>query len=213
MFACFGRSIYKGLFRVGASISPPITPCFSQWFTVFTFRNMHFSSLLVYACGIASVLCDVSISSFPNSLTLAASFNPIKEAYWTGLPHHRRTPFAISPDGKSAYIAYLDSTLANVHVQQVDVTTFAAVGSAVSVAAFEAAGLVAQNDGFALMATVKPTGSTDIPPNSYTVVALIRFKNGVEAWRTMLNGPGVHAADGVSSKDGDKRQDATAYIL
>jgi hypothetical protein len=159
-------------------------------------RFTFISSLLI-ACGITRVLCDASISAFSNSLSLSSSFDPIKAAYWTGLPHHRRTPFSVSPDGKSAYLAYLDSTYKNVIVQQVDVSTFAAVGTAVSVPGFEAAGLVAQNDGFALMATVTTIGTTDLPPNDYPIVSLIRFKNGAEAWRTPLNGPGVHAADGV----------------
>jgi hypothetical protein len=156
-----------------------------------------FISSLIIACGITRVLCDASISTFSNSLSLSSSFDPIKAAYWTGLPHHRRTPFSVSPDGKSAYLAYLDSTYKNVIVQQVDVSTFAAVGTAVSVPGFEAAGLVAQNDGFALMATVTAIGTTDLPPNDYPIVSLIRFKNGAEAWRTPLNGPGVHAADEV----------------
>src|SRR5690349_13899239 len=113
-------------------------------------RSTLFYSVL--ASGITSALGDASISTFPNSLNLAASFDPIKSAYWTGLPHHRRTPFSISPDGKSAYLAYLDHTYATVHVQQVSLTDFSAVGDAISVTAYEAAGLVAQNDGFALMA-------------------------------------------------------------
>jgi hypothetical protein len=159
---------------------------------------MHFTLFSALIAGsISSVLGDASISSFPNSLTLSSSFDPVKAAYWTGLPHHRRTPFSVSPDGKSAYLAYLDSTYANVVVQQVDVSTFAAVGTAVSIAGYEAAGLVAQNDGFALMATVNATGTTDLPTDNYPIVSLIRYKNGAEAWRTPLNGPGVHAADGV----------------
>lgn len=159
---------------------------------------MHFALLSALIAGsITSVLGDASISSFPNSLTLSSSFDPIKAAYWTGLPHHRRTPFSVSPDGKSAYLAYLDSTYSNVVVQQVDLTTFEAVGTAYTTAGYEAAGLVAQNDGFALMATVNATGTTDIPPDDYPIVSLIRYKDGAEAWRTPLNGPGVHAADGV----------------
>lgn len=94
----------------------------------------------------------------------------------------------VSPDGKSAYLAYLDSTYKTVYVQQVDVTTFAAVGTAFSTAGYEAAGLVAQNDGFALLATVDATGTTDIPPNSYPIISVIRVKAGTEAWRTPLNG-------------------------
>lgn len=161
---------------------------------------MHF--ILFFAAIIAGsitfVLGDASISNFPNSLLLSSSFDPIKAAYWTGLPHHRRTPFSVSPDGKSAYLAYLDSTYSNVVVQQVDLTTFEAVGTAYKTAGYEAAGLVAQNDGFALMATVNATGTTDLPPNDYPVVSLIRYKDGAETWRTPLNGPGVHATDGAS---------------
>jgi len=154
------------------------------------------SSILAF--GITTVLGDASISKFPNSLTLSSPFDPIQAAYWTGLPHHRRTPFAVSPDGKSAYLAYLDSTLKNVVVQQVDTTTFANVGTAVKIPGFEAAGLVAHDDGFAVMATVAATGSADLPPNNYAIVKLFRYKAGVQSWATALNGPGVHKADGVS---------------
>ena len=41
--------------------------------------------------------------------------------------------FQVSPDGTTAYIAYLDSSETDVHVQQVDPSTFAAVGTAVTV--------------------------------------------------------------------------------
>jgi hypothetical protein len=51
------------------------------------------SSLLV--SSVVCVLGDPVITSFPDSLALDASFDPIKEAYWTGLPHHRRTPFSV----------------------------------------------------------------------------------------------------------------------
>jgi hypothetical protein len=159
---------------------------------------MHFTLISALIAGsITSVLGDASISSFPNSLTLSSSFDPIKAAYWTGLPHHRRTPFSVSPDGKSAYLAYLDSTYATVVVQQVDLSTFEALGTAYSTPGYEAAGLVAQNNGFALMATVNATGTSDLPPDSDPVLALIRYRDGAEVWRTPLNGPGVHGADGV----------------
>lgn len=72
------------------------------------------------------------------------------------------------------------------------------MGTAVTIPAFEAAGLVAHDDGFALMATVAATGTTDLPPNDYKIVKLFRYKGGVQSWATALNGPGVHAADGVS---------------
>ena len=148
--------------------------------------------LLLFTSG-AAVLADPFLASFPNSLELSSSFDPIKAAYWTGLPHHRRTPFAVSPDGNSGYLAYLDSTYAKVLVQQVDLTTFEAVGTAYETTGYEAGGLVAHNDGFALMASVDATGTTDLPPAGEYVTAIIRVTNGVESWRTPVNGPGVHA--------------------
>jgi hypothetical protein len=154
-----------------------------------------FISLLALA---SSTIADPIVSSFPNSLTLESSFDPIKAAYWTGLPHHRRTPFKVSPDGNSAYLAYLDTTYSNVVIQQVDTSTFEAVGTAVKITGYEAAGLVAHNDGFAVMVTANATGTTDLPPTGDYVTTLVRYTNGTETWRTALNGPGVHAADGVS---------------
>ncbi|KAH9223558.1 hypothetical protein DL95DRAFT_431478 [Leptodontidium sp. 2 PMI_412] len=177
---------------------------------------MRFSLLPSFiVAGASSVFADPSISSFPNSLTLPSSFQPIIPAYWTGLPHHRRTPFSVSPDGKSAYLAYLDAAKKNVVVQQVDTTTFTAVGTAVTIPGYEAAGLVAQNDGFALMATVDASGTTDLPTNNMPIVALIRYKNGVQAWRTPLNGPGIHPSDGLTATpdaNGDLVYSATAGL-
>ncbi|KAH7407724.1 hypothetical protein BKA64DRAFT_693866 [Cadophora sp. MPI-SDFR-AT-0126] len=177
---------------------------------------MRFSLLSSFVlAGASTVLADPSISSFPNSLTLSASFDPIIAAYWTGLPHHRRTPFAVSPDGKSAFLAYLDSTKKNVVVQQVDTTAFTAVGTAVTIPGYEAAGLVAHDDGFALMATTDASGTTDLPTNNMPIVALIRYKNGAEAWRTPLNGPGVHKSEGLTATpdaNGDLVYSATAGL-
>ena len=131
-------------------------------------------------------------------MTLSPSFDPIKSVYWTSLLYHRRTPFSVSPDGKSAYLAYLDSTYTKVVTEQVDTSTFEVFETAYTTTGYEAAGLVAQNDGIALMATVNATGITDLSPDSYPIVALIRYKNAAEFWRIPPNGPGVHAADGIS---------------
>ncbi|KAF8600311.1 hypothetical protein BDV93DRAFT_447708 [Ceratobasidium sp. AG-I] len=144
---------------------------------------------------------DLKISS--DSLTLPASFDPIQAAYWTGLPHHRRTPFAVSPDGKSAYLAFLSAAKDAVYIQPVNPTTFASNGDAVKIAnAKEAGGLVAHNDGFALLTTLpvaSGTAAADTPPDSNPIATLIRYKNGAQAWSTALNGPGVHTADGLSA--------------
>ncbi len=143
------------------------------------------------------MFADPVLTSFPNSLDLLSSFDPIKATYWTGLPHHRRTPFSVSPDGNSAYISYLDSTYAKIVVQQVDTITFAAVGTPYTTVGYEAGGLVAQNDGFALLASINATGTTDMPPTGDYVTAIIGVTDGVETWKTPVNGPSVHADDMV----------------
>ncbi|KAG8712128.1 hypothetical protein FRC08_015001 [Ceratobasidium sp. 394] len=162
------------------------------------------ANLLLLASPAALVALSTSnlkISS--DTLTLPASFDPIQAAYWTGLPHHRRTPFAVSPDGKSAYLAFLGAAKDAVYVQPVNPTTFASNGDAVKITnAKEAGGLVAHNDGFALLTTLPvPSGTpaASTPPNSYPIVTLIRYKNGSQAWSTALNGPGVHADFGLTA--------------
>ncbi|RYN51322.1 hypothetical protein AA0114_g5561 [Alternaria tenuissima] len=152
-------------------------------------RSTFFFSLLA---GTAfAQLAENNLKTHVGSLKLSAPFNPIKEAYWTGLPHHRRTPFAVSPDGKSAYLAYLDASETDVHIQKVDPATFAAVGDAVTVTGGkEAGGLVAHNDGFALLTNeAMPSGTTNAPPDSTPVAVLYRYTAGKQTFKTFLGGP------------------------
>lgn len=132
-----------------------------------------------------------TIEKHVGSLALSSSFGPVKDSYWTGYPHHRRTPFAVSPDGKSAYLAYLDASETGVHVQQVNPSTFAAVGDAVTVSGGkEAGGLVAHNDGFALLTNeAMPSGTANAPPESTPVAVLYRYTSGKETFKTWLGGP------------------------
>ncbi|KAF2183281.1 hypothetical protein K469DRAFT_710812 [Zopfia rhizophila CBS 207.26] len=161
-------------------------------------------STFVLSClstAVSAALSDSSLEKHVNSLSLSASFNPIKESYWTGYPHHRRTPFAVSPDGKSAYLAYLDASETDVHVQQVDPSTFAAVGTATTVSdAKEAGGLVAHNDGFALLTNEALASSTaNAPAGSTPVPVLYRYTSGKQTWKTYLGGPGVHEDFGLAA--------------
>jgi hypothetical protein len=152
-------------------------------------RSTFFFSLLA---GTAfAQLSENNLKTYVGSLKLSAPFNPIKEAYWTGLPHHRRTPFAVSPDGKSAYLAYLDASETDVHIQKIDPSTFAAVGDAVTVTGGkEAGGLVAHNDGFALLTNeAMPSGTTNAPPDSTPVAVLYRYTAGKQTFKTFLGGP------------------------
>ncbi|KAG9581655.1 hypothetical protein KCU77_g11644, partial [Aureobasidium melanogenum] len=158
---------------------------------------LSFTTSLVAAAG----LTDASLKNHVNSLELDYSFNPVKEAYWTNLPHHRRTPFALSPDGSRAFLAYLDDSETDVHIQRVDPKTFAAVGSAVTVkGGKEAGGLVAHNDGFALLTNeALPSGTADAPAGSTPVPVLYRYTEGEQTFKTFLGGPGVHESDGLSA--------------
>ncbi|KAJ5083740.1 hypothetical protein N7456_013167 [Penicillium angulare] len=158
------------------------------------------SALSVLLSG-TTALSESNLTTHVDVLTLDHAFNPVKAAYWTGYPHHRRTPFAVSPNGKSAYIAYLDSTETDVHVQQLDPTTFKATGTSVTITGGqEAGGLVAHNDGFAVLVNeAMPSGTTNAPPDNTPVAVIYRYTNGNETWKTWLGGPNVHAADGLSA--------------
>ena len=153
---------------------------------------MLLSTILSFFTATATAaLLEGDLKTHVGSLSLSSTFNPVKEAYWTGYPHHRRTPFAVSPDGKSAYIAYLDSSDTNVHIQQIDPSSFAAVGDAVTVTGGkEAGGLVAHNDGFALLTNEAVSGVTD------PVAVLYRYTSGKQSWKTYLGGPDVENSSG-----------------
>jgi hypothetical protein len=154
-----------------------------------------------FSAVLAAGLSESSLEKFTDTLTLDYSFGPVKEAYWTGYPHHRRTPFAVSPDGNSAYLAYLDSSETDVHVQQVNPLTFVAEGSAVTISgAKEAGGLVAHNDGFALLTNeALPSGTTNAPADSTPVPIIYRYTNGEQTWKTFVGGPGVDAKFGLAA--------------
>ncbi|CAG8021621.1 unnamed protein product [Penicillium salamii] len=164
-------------------------------------RGTFILSLLSAALGASAAVSKSNLKSHVDVLALDYAFSPVEPAYWTGYPHHRRTPFAVSPDGKSAYVAYLDSSATDVHVQQVDPSTFAATGTTVTVSGGkEAGGLVAHNDGFALLTNeAMPSGTTNAPSGETPVPVLYRYTSGKQTWKTWLGGPGVHASEGLSA--------------
>lgn len=157
---------------------------------------LSFVPFLLSLSGVASAdgLTNSSMTTYVDSLTLTSEFDPVKAAYWTSYIHHRRTPFAVSPDGSVAYLAYLDGSETDVHVQPVDPTTFAATGTTVTVSGGkEAGGLVAHDDGFALLTNVAmPSGTANAPPDNTPVPVLYRFDaSGTQQWQTWLAGPNV----------------------
>jgi hypothetical protein len=99
----------------------------------------------------------------------------------------------------------------------VDPKTFTATGTAVTVGEGKeglylflsawrvfinlilAGGLVAHNDGFALLTTeTMPTGTSNAPPGNTPVAVLYRYTAGKQSWKTWLGGPDAHPKDGVS---------------
>ncbi|XRM43728.1 hypothetical protein ABZX51_006885 [Aspergillus tubingensis] len=164
-------------------------------------RGSFALSLLSAALGASAALTESDLTTHVDVLALDSSFNPIEAAYWTDYVHHRRTPFAVSPDGKTAYLAYLDASGSDVHVTELDPTTFEATGTTVTVSGGqEAGGLVAHNDGFALLTNeAMPSGTTNAPPSDTPVPVLHRYTNGKETWKTWLGGPGAHSSDGLSA--------------
>ncbi|KAJ5182650.1 hypothetical protein N7492_000266 [Penicillium capsulatum] len=80
------------------------------------------------ALGVSASLTTgtANLPTHVDALELDHSFSPTKAAYWNGYPHPRRTSFAVSPDGRSAYVAYLDSSETDVHVKQLDPSAFEA---------------------------------------------------------------------------------------
>ena len=176
------------------------------------------ASLLTSAVAlVAAADPSLKLTTYIDALTLDGDFNPVMEAYWTGLPHHRRTPFAVSPDGKTGYLAYLSSSGSGVYVQHVDVSTFNATGTTVTIDNVkEAGGLVGHDDGFALLGN-EPIATTvsNAPPSGTPVPAICKidhfqqvrttlmiwadkYTNGEQTFKTFVAGPGVHEADGLS---------------
>ena len=110
---------------------------FTSLFCLLLFNMLvkFFTVLLLSAAQTSfAALTETNLQKSVDALPLDFSFNPVKASYWTGYPHHRRTPFAVSPDGKSAYLAYLDSSETDVHVQRLDPTTFTPTGTTVTIA-------------------------------------------------------------------------------
>ncbi|KAJ5334732.1 hypothetical protein N7452_007135 [Penicillium brevicompactum] len=165
-------------------------------------RGTFVLSLLSAALGASAAVSKSNLKSYVDVLALDYSFNPVEPSYWTGYPHHRRTPFAVSPDGKSAYVAYLDSSATDVHVQQVDPTTFAATGTTVTVSGGKegpVASLLTMMDLLFSPTRRCPLAPPTRPPSDTPVPVLYRYTSGKQTWKTWLGGPGVHASEGLSA--------------
>lgn len=165
--------------------------------------DMFSSAFFVSIAGAALVAAlqpSLKLKTYVDTLDLHFDFNHVIAAYWTGLPHHRRTPFDISPDGKTGFLAYLDVSGTGVHLQHIDMRTMKDKGPTITIPNVkEAGGLVAQSHGFALLGNEPiPSSVANAPPGSTPVPAIYRYHNGQQQWKTFVVGPGVHASDGLS---------------
>ncbi|MGW0820213.1 hypothetical protein [Streptomyces sp. NPDC002845] len=107
---------------------------------------------------------------------LSAGYNNTRE--WT------RTATAAAPDG-TLRVAWPASN--GIHVTPLTAAGKRAGADTVVKGAKEVGGLVAHNDGFALLTRVADSNKW-----KETAAALVRYKNGKQAWRTKLTGTASH---------------------
>ncbi|MBW0482195.1 hypothetical protein O181_021910 [Austropuccinia psidii MF-1] len=150
-------------------------------------------SLLILITVAPEFLFALTVTPYLNVVPLPVSFDPVIAAYWTGLKHRRRVNFGCSPDKLSCYLAYLDASEETIHVLTLDARTFKPRSRPVQFKGHEAGGLVAHNDGFALLTIVGGGGS---PPRR--IATVVRFRGQNKIWETPLNGPGIHPQQGIT---------------
>lgn len=178
---------------------------------------LHFVFLSLLTSTVLGQLCESRLKTHRGTLKLTSDFCPIKDDASTGLPQHHRTPFAVSPNGQSAYLAYLDASGKGVHVQAVNPITFTPIGKPVTMAeGMEAGGLYAHDDGFALLTNEPmPSGTANAPSKNEPVAVLYRYTLGKQSFKTYLGGPSGDAAGAScsTSLNGDLvySEDAAMY--
>lgn len=153
-------------------------------------------SLALIASGLSIVsssgLTTANFQVYRNTIDLDFAYDGVIPAWWTRNNHVRRISHACNDAATRCYLAYLDNAKAGVHIQAYDPRTFKKAGPSIMIPkAIEASGIIAHNDGFAILTNL-PNAHT-----KYAVVYLFKFVNGKELWRVALNGPGVHVKDGI----------------
>lgn len=131
LFICIPTAVLllNALFLIASSLFSV-----SFWYILPSMLVLPFILCLLSAVqSVTATLTNSNLQTHVDVLNLEFSFNPVKPSYWTGYGHHRRIACALSPDGKSIYVAYLDASETDVHVQEVDSSTFLAIGSTVTV--------------------------------------------------------------------------------
>ncbi|KIY51670.1 hypothetical protein FISHEDRAFT_70642 [Fistulina hepatica ATCC 64428] len=170
----------------------------------------HFlSSFAILFSSTASASTVVTVETFENLFGLSRSFDLIKAAHWTDLPHYRRTPFNVSPNSTTGYLAYFNADLNAIMAQLVDLS---ATDNAVTMTAYEgrhqvilhdpfimfltelvvylAGGLAAYDGGLATPYNTNTTGTENSLTDNMSIISLFESANVYGAYY------GVTAYDG-----------------
>ncbi|GAX56011.1 hypothetical protein [Streptomyces olivochromogenes] len=134
------------------------------------------------------------------TVNLAAKF-PYLSAGYNNAREWTRTATAVAPNG-TLRVAWPASD--GVHVTPLTAAGKRSGADTVVKGAKEVGGLVAHNDGFALLTRVSDTNKW-----KETAAALIRYKNGTQAFRTKLTGTASH--DTAPLLDGQLTWNGTKY--
>jgi RNA polymerase sigma factor (sigma-70 family) len=126
-----------------------------------------------------------SVAAAKGAITTTTISLPVPFAYripgYSGKQHSRRTPFAVAPNG-TAWLAWLAADGNNVHVTPLG-KDFERSGDDIVVPGREASGLIAHDDGFALLTRrADPNGNTFGDSAAY----LIRYRAGKQSWTSLL---------------------------
>ncbi|CAH7671526.1 hypothetical protein PPACK8108_LOCUS6306 [Phakopsora pachyrhizi] len=150
--------------------------------------------LVTYTTLNLNIFChSLSIKSYKDIIKLDSSFDSTIKSYWNDHYNRRRVNLACAL--KICYLAYLDgSAVDRIHVLTLEADTFKRTGSPISLDGHEAGGLVAHEDGFAILTNQKVRGP------KYPITFLLRYsKDGRMIWKRALNGPTVRAYMGQTS--------------
>jgi hypothetical protein len=109
---------------------------------------------------------------------------------YEGFPFDERVAFAPARDG-SAYVAWTDDATARVVITPLN-ERYQRAGEDIDPNGYEVGGLVAQDDGFALLTlrddSAEQSSMAAVDPNIGRAVMLVRFRNGAEVFAAPLTG-------------------------
>ncbi len=153
-----------------------------------------------YATAGAATPAAPALKVTATAVTLPAKF-PYLSAGYNNTREWTRTATAVAPNG-TLRVAWPAAD--GVHVTPLTSAGKRAGGDAVVKGAKEVGGLVAHNDGFALLTRVADSNKW-----KETAAALVRFSGGKEAWRTKLTG--TASKDTSPTLDGQLTWNGTKY--